>query len=300
MQINRLLEMVYILLDKKTVTAKELSEYFQVSQRTIFRDIDILSVAGIPIYTNRGKGGGIRILDNFVINKSVLSDIEQVDILSSLQGLNALNVIDVEPIIKKLANIFNKKSTSWLDVDFSNWASNSVERDKFKILKTSILNRNTITFDYFNSCGEKTERTIEPMKLIFKGQGWYIYGFCRTKEEFRFFKVTRLKNITCSGEVFEKDVPEDICYESLNNTDKLVDLVFKVNEKMIYRIFDEFDQESIVKNADGSFTVTTKLPEDEWVYGYILSYGDYLEVLEPKHIREVVKRKIEDSLRKYI
>jgi len=103
--------MVYILLDKKTITAKELSYHFEVSQRTIYRDIDTLSAAGIPIYTNKGKGGGISLLDNFVLNKSMLSEKEQLEILSSLQSLKALNVQDVEPVLNKLAAVFGKSNT---------------------------------------------------------------------------------------------------------------------------------------------------------------------------------------------
>lgn len=300
MQINRLLEIVYILLDKKMVTAKELSEHFEVSQRTIYRDIDSLSMAGIPVYTNKGKGGGISLLDNFVLNKSILSDKEQIDILSSLQGLKALNVTDVEPVLKKLAIMFNKNNTSWIDVDFSHWGSNSVEREKFNLLRTAIINKNLITFDYYSSSGEKTERTIEPVKLIFKGQAWYIYGFCRAKSDFRIFKVTRIKNLRCSIEAFNRDIPEDIWGKPQDNNNRLIKLVLKIEARMAYRVYDEFDQEYIVKNTDGSFTVTATFPEDEWVYGYVLSYGNYAEVLEPKNVREIIKSKFEEGLKKYL
>ena len=106
MQINRLFEIVYILLDKKTVTARELSEHFEVSKRTIYRDIEILSQAGIPIYTTKGKGGGISVLPEFVLNKSILSDREQNEILSALQSLNALNGSTADPVLNKLATLF--------------------------------------------------------------------------------------------------------------------------------------------------------------------------------------------------
>lgn len=300
MQINRLLEIVYILLDKKTVTAKELSQHFEVSQRTVYRDIDTLSAAGIPVYTNKGKRGGISLLENFVLNKSVLTDKEQLDILSSLQGLSALNVPDVEPVLEKLATMFHKNNVSWIDVDFSHWGSNSVERDKFNLLKTAILNRHLITFDYFSSYGEKTERTLEPVKLLFKGQGWYIYGFCRSKNNFRVFKVTRIKNLARSEETFKRDIPSDIWGNPQDYNERMVKLALKIEARMAYRIYDEFDPEYITTNPDGSFTVTTTFPEDEWVYGYILSYGNYAEVLEPKHIRKIIKRKMEESLKKYL
>lgn len=300
MQINRLLEIVYILLDKKIVTAKELSKHFDVSQRTIYRDIDTLSGAGIPVSTNKGKGGGIRLLENFVLNKVILSDKEQIDIISSLQGLNALNVPDIESVLKKLAVMFKRDSISWIDVDFSHWGSNDAEGEKFNILKVAILNRNIVTFDYFSSLGEKTKRTIEPLKILFKKQSWYVLGYCKTKCDFRIFKITRIRNLTSTNEFFQRDIPKNGWCNFQDPNYSMVKLVMRIEEKMAYRIYDELAQGDIVKNPDGSFTVTVSFPEDEWVYGYVLSYGNYAEVLEPNHIREIIKRKIEDSLKKYL
>lgn len=300
MQINRLLEIVYILLNKKCVTAKELSQHFSVSERTIYRDIDVLSSSGIPIYTVKGKGGGISLLDNFILNKSMLSDKEQLDILSSLQGISALNVPNVENVIIKLGAVFNKNITSWIDVDFSNWGSEAHEREKFNILKEAILNKNLINFDYFSSYGEKSTRVIEPLRIIFKGQSWYIYGFCRSKNDYRLFKITRIKNLICLKENFERQIPNIKRKEPKDYSKSFIKLVLKIEERMSYRVYDEFDEKNIVKNSDGSFTATIYFPEDEWVYEYILSYGNYAEVLEPYHIREIIKYKIQLSLKKYL
>lgn len=301
MQINRLFEIVNILLNKKLVTARELSEHFEVSQRTIYRDIDTLSASGIPVYTNKGKGGGISLLDNYVLNKSILSDKEQVDILSSLQGLNALDVPDVEPVLNKLAIMFHKNSSSWIDVDFSHWGSNSDEREKFNLFKTAILNSNIVALDYYSSYGEKTNRIIEPLKLMFKGHGWYIYGFCRTKDDYRMFKVTRIKNPEILNESFKRYIPDDIWGNpDMDFSNKMINLVLKIEPNMAYRIYDEFDNEYIVANPDGSFTVAITVPEDEWIYRYIMSYGNNAEVLEPRHIRDNVKIKLEEGLKKYL
>ena len=147
MQINRLFEIVYILLDKKTITARNLSERFEVSVRTIYRDIDVLCAAGIPVYMSKGKGGGISLLDNFVLNKTILSNNEQNEILAALQSLNALKYPDVDNVISKLGMLFNKEDYSWIDVDFSHWGSS--DKEKFSLLKTAIVNKKTITFDYF-------------------------------------------------------------------------------------------------------------------------------------------------------
>ncbi len=300
MQINRLLEIVYILFEKKIVTAKELSEHFEVSQRTIYRDVEALSAAGIPVYTNKGKGGGISLLDNFVIKKSMLSEKEQIDILASLQGMKALNVPDVEPVLKKLAALFDQNYANWIEVDFSRWGSSSEEKEKFNLLKTAIINKNRVEFEYYSSYGEKTNRIIEPFQIMFKGQAWYVYGFCTIKSDYRMFKVTRIKNLVLSNEKFSRDIPEVIYNESHKQTNKLIKFVMEIESSMAYRVYDEFGQGDITKNADGSFIITVNLPEDEWVYGYAMSYGDYGEVLEPEHVREIIKRKLENNLKKYL
>ena len=117
MQINRLFEIVYLLLEKNTITAKELSEHFGVSIRTIYRDIDILSTANIPIYTNKGKGGGIHLLDNFVLDKSILSEEEQNQILFALQSLEKLDTNNEKKALEKMSMLFHKKTKNWIEVD---------------------------------------------------------------------------------------------------------------------------------------------------------------------------------------
>lgn len=300
MQINRLFEIVYILLSKKITTAKELSEHFEVSTRTIYRDIDSLSTAGIPIYTNKGRGGGISLIDNFVLNKSIISDQEQNEILMSLQSLKAIKFFDVDSVLNKLSAFFNKQGINWIDVDFSRWGSDDKEREKFNSIKRSILNNNVVTFDYFSSNGEKTQRTVEGIKLLFKGQGFYLYGFCRIKNDFRIFKITRIKNLCVLKENFKRDIPKDICSNSQFRNTKVVTLVLEIEEGMAYRVYDEFDEVCIKRNPAGNFTVTARFPEDEWVYGYILSYGGFAEVLEPKHIRKIVKNRFQEGLNKYL
>ena len=300
MQINRLFEIVYILLDKKTITARELSEHFEVSVRTIYRDVETLSIAGIPIYTNKGKGGGISLIEDFVLNKSVLSEKEQNEILMSLQSLKATRFLNVEPVLKRLSTIFNKENPNWIDVDFSTWGSDNNEKEKFNILKIAILSAKTVSFDYFSSYGEKTLRTVEPLKLVFKGQGWYLYGFCRTKGEFRIFKITRIREMNLLEETFVRDIPIDIWNEGDKSYEnKMVTLTLKIDKRMAYRIYDEFELENINENPNGSFTATVTFPEGDWIYGYVMSYGEYAEVIEPKYIREIIKRKFQDGLRKY-
>jgi len=299
MKIDRLLEMVYVLFEKKTVTAKELSNYFEVSQRTIYRDLETLSAAGIPIYTSKGKGGGIRLLDNYVMKKSMVSEKDQLEIISSLQGMESLNVPGVEPVLKKLGVLFQRNDSKWIDVDFSHWGSGEDEKEKFKKLKNAIIYKKRIHFDYYSTNGEKSERVIEPLQLIFKGQAWYIYGFCMVRDDYRMFRVTRIKNLNVIAESFERClVEESQIYQT--ETGIPITMVLKIDPPMAFRVYDEFEHGKIVKNGDGSFTVTKTLPENDWLYGYILSFGASAQVLQPMHLQSAIRGILEKSLKKYI
>ena len=108
MKINRLLEISLVLLNKGTVTAKELAERFNVSTRTIYRDVDILSTAGIPVYTNKGNGGGISILDNYSINKTVLTDGERDSLLLALKTLQSTKYPEIDTVLDKIGAVFKQ------------------------------------------------------------------------------------------------------------------------------------------------------------------------------------------------
>lgn len=299
MKIDRLLEMVYVLFEKKNVTAKELSNYFEVSQRTIYRDLETLSAAGIPIYTSKGKGGGIRLLDSYVMKKSMVTDKDQLEIISSLQGMNALNVPGVEPVLKKLGVLFQRNESKWIDVDFSHWGSGEDEKEKFMKLKSAIIYKKRIQFDYYSTNGEYSERIMEPLQLIFKGQAWYVYGFCMVRNAYRMFRVTRINKLNVTDESFERCLEEENRF-FVAETKESITMVLQIDPFMAFRVYDEFEHSEIVKNDDGSFTVTKTLPENDWVYGYILSFGASVQVLEPRNLRDSIRKILENSLKKYI
>jgi len=313
MQANRLFEIIYILLNKEGVTAKTLAEHFGVSARTIYRDVDNLSLAGIPIYTEKGKGGGIFLLPDFVLNKSILSESEQNEILTALHGLSHITTEETHGVLNRLSTIFNKTATNWLEVDFSDW---SYSNYYFYDFKDAILQQRIASFDYYNGSGEKSTRRVEPLQLWFKSKAWYVKAFCLSKMGMRLFKLTRVKNLVVTSETFtSRDLlllstnhdTEDAAisdgtailpapqYECKDTTFKL-----RICPEMAYRVYDEFEEDMIYKHEDGSFTVTITWPEDNWVYGYILSFGEYAEVLEPAYMRDIIREKAKNISTKYI
>ena len=298
MQVNRLFEIVYILLNKNYITAKELAEHFEVSVRTIYRDIDILCQSGIPIYTSKGKGGGIGLLDNFVLNKSVLSKQEQEEIISALQGLNATSYPDLSHVLSKMSNLFGTEQNNWIEVDFSDWSYS--QKEKFNLIKAAILQKRVLEFDYYSSYGEKTTRSAEPLQLWFKDKTWYVKAYCRRKSAVRIFKLNRIKALVLTDETFNRDMDiksQPIQYDLPQiNT---VEIKMEISNTQAYRVYDEFMEHQIEIKKDGGFRVTFSYPEDEWVYGYIMSFGSYGEVLEPEHIRKIIRGRLQSALEKY-
>ena len=281
------------------MTAADLAAYFEVSTRTIYRDIDELSSSGIPIYATRGRHGGIRLQEGFVLNRLLLSVEEQEDILAAVQGLGATRAADTQEVLTKLSAVFHRESNKWISVDFSDWSHQDTE--SFDMLRYAILSRRVVLFDYYSTYGEFTRRAVEPEMLSFKHQAWYLNAFCRLRGEHRTFKLSRVKNLLVLPEVFdpsERGVqsPAEAAPE---RPMKLVTLLLRLDASQLYRVFDMHDAADISLCEDGNYIIRAVYPEDEWVYGFILSFGHYVEVIEPAHIREIIKDRLQKSLRHY-
>ncbi|PKM50912.1 MAG: YafY family transcriptional regulator [Firmicutes bacterium HGW-Firmicutes-7] len=301
MKINRLLEITILLMNKKSITAKELAHRFQVSTRTIYRDIDDLSLSGVPVYANKGKGGGISLLESFTLNKTLLSEKESDSIFLALKTLQATRYPEVDLILDKISTVFKRtEPIDWVRIDFSPWGSRPNEYNKFEEIKKAILEGKIISCDYVNAEGDRRQRYIEPMQLSFKGQSWYLWGYCRSRCEFRVFRISRIKNVQIIEEVFERRKYETTYDKKLEEPIMmLVPLRLKFQPQALHRIYDDFDDDLITRCSDGTCEVNITFPEDEWIYGYLLSYGSMLEVLAPETIRDEVKSRLENCLKNY-
>ena len=295
---NRLFEIVYILMQKKKITAKELADRFDVSTRTIYRDIEILSRANIPIYSSKGKDGGIGLLEEYVLNKTILSEDDQNQILFALQGMIKVVGQDEKNILEKLSILFNKKVDDWIKIDFSNWGKDSTQKERFDIIKTAILNKNKIEFTYYNSNGDKSKRIVEPLQIWFKDKSWYLISYCKLKEDYRIFKIARIKEIKILEEHFKRELPKEQKKEKYNF--KIISLELEISKEMAYRVYDEFESSEITKNQDGNFIVKVEYPENEWVYSYILSFGEHIKILSPNRVKNIVKDKLEKTLKNFL
>lgn len=300
MQINRLFEMVYLLLSResRTMTAKELAEHFEISTRTVYRDIEILCQAGIPIYTNKGKGGGISLMEDFILNKSVLSEEEKNDILWSLQGLSGVKALNGENTLSKLKSLFGARDHDWIEIDFSDWGE--YRADIFAKIKEAVIGNQVIEFEYYNSNGEKSKRQAEPFRLWFKSKSWYLKAYCRKSKAMRVFKIRRMRNIKVIEEGFlyqnEKEIKEK---EASGSQAPRVEILLHISSGLGFRVFDEFSEEAIDQQPDGSFLVTFCGVENEWVYNLILSYGSDIKVVKPQRIQQLIKDRLVLALKNY-
>ena len=299
MQTSRLFEIVYTLLNKERVTAKELAERFGVSTRTIYRDIDAIDLAGIPVYTEKGKGGGISLLPDYVLSKSVFSEQEQNEILSMLHGLAQIRSAESENLLHKLSAIFNKTATNWLEVDFSDWSY--CNEDFWASLKTAILNRRITTFDYYSTYSEKTHRRVEPVQLWFKSKAWYLKAYDINRKDMRTFKLIRMRNLVVTDETFsERDILRaQTDKPQIPDQKPYVNLRLLIKPEMTHRVLDEFAADIEEQLEDGSFIISVYWTEDNWIYGTILSFGEYIEVLEPPNIREIIREKAKKIIKQH-
>ena len=297
MQINRLFEIVYLLLNKQTMTAGELAAHFEVSPRTIYRDVELLSSAGIPIYMTKGKGGGVSLLSDFVLNKAVLTDEEKSDILSALHAVDAVSLEQTNTAVKKLSSLFGNTAIDWVEVDFSGWANADEEAKLFGALKSAITGRKKVAFYYHSSEGGM-QRTVEPMKLCFKGQSWYLYAFCTVRKDNRFFKLRRIKRLEVLDEHFERAVPQKLLGNGTVFHDDFVTITLKISKKMAYRVYDEFSEYKLLSSGD--FTVQLTMPRGDWVYQYLATFGEHCEVLAPEDIRLQIRDRLQKTLAQYL
>lgn len=296
--INRLLSIIYILMNKGTVTAKELAERFEVSVRTIYRDIDALSMAGIPVYTTKGRNGGIHLTEQFVLNKMLVSKKEQQQILAALASLRETGTHEEEAILNKLGDFFMEKPENWVAIDFSDWSGR--RKDLFNQIRDAILNRHVIQFDYYGQYGEMNQRYAEPVQLLFKEYTWYVRAYCRTRQAMRLFKVLRMKRVVVLDETFDvRTVQNTDAYSDIPADIPLPEITLWIDKKEAYRVYDRFDEEEITVLPDGHFEIHYRCTLDDWVYGMILSFGPSAKVLAPKFVQTEMQRRVGEMAKLY-
>lgn len=288
MQESRLFRIVYYLLNRGQVTAAELAREFEVSVRTIYRDIEALSGAGIPVYAETGRNGGISLLDNYVLDRTILSEKERQDILAALQSLSAAGNTCDKATLDKLSALFRLPSDNWYEVDFSRWGEVAQDNNKFEDLKKAVVCHRCVQISYVGAYTAESSRKIHPLKLLYKSRAWYVKAYCAEKKDFRLFKLNRIIRWELLEEEFiPVSWPEPSEEEKTPEQDQ-TPIVLRFSREVAYRVYDEFDLNHIQEQENGEMLVTAYMPQDGWLTGFLLSFGAQVEVISPVYLREVL------------
>ena len=292
---SRLFKMLYYLLDRKRATAPELAAEFEVSTRTVYRDVEALSSAGIPIYAEPGRNGGIYLLQDFVLDRAILSENERQEILTAMQSIFATGYTGGKEMLIKLSALFNINTRNWLEVDFSRWGKDTYDHSKFENLKTAVIQCREIKIVYENTNGKRSKRIVQPLKISYKSKEWYLKAFCMEKQDFRIFKLNRILKLELLENTFvPKPYPDK--ENPLPQTYPQIVLLF--SKEMAYRVYDEFDTTEIKYQQNGDLLVCAEMPVDAWLVGYLLSFGAQVEVIEPKYLKGVLAAQAQEIYNK--
>ncbi|MBN2509991.1 MAG: YafY family transcriptional regulator [Spirochaetales bacterium] len=313
MKISRLLGIVTLLLNRERMTAGELARHFEVSVRTILRDLEALDEAGIPVQTVQGQGGGVGIMQGFALDRQFLSVAEISSIVTALEGLSRLiSEPGIDTAREKLGNLVSpvvreriQGRERVLDIDMAPWYGPSRLGETLNLLLEAAQALQVVSFCYSSTKGECSEREVEPYKLSCKGNVWYLYGYCLLRNDFRMFRLSRIRRLERQRKTFtRREVPEhlydwDYDWEQGDPGHALMDVVLKFNSCLRYRVEDFFADEQICEQPDGSLLVRASFPRDEWVYSYVLGCGPDVEVVEPEELRECIMQKARAVMERY-
>lgn len=301
MKIDRLIGILSVLLQKEKVTAPELAETFEVSRRTINRDIEDLCKAGIPISTVQGVGGGIRIMDGYRMDRTILTSRDMQMIMAGLRSLDSVSgsryYVKLMEKIRTGSSEYVNGSESIL-IDLSSWYKDSLA-PKVEVIQNAIEERKVICFDYYAPNGDST-REIEPYYLIFKWSSWYVWGYCRLREDFRMFKLNRMeKIIQTQVDVEKREVKmPDLSTKKIFPEEIKFKAVFDVSMK--WHLIEEFGPDSFRVQDDGMLLFEHEYTDREGLITWMLSCRDKVTVLEPESVREELLHITSEIAKKYL
>jgi predicted DNA-binding transcriptional regulator YafY len=298
MKIDRLLAMTVYMLNRDKVTASEMAEHFDVSIRTIQRDIDTLSAAGIPVMSMPGYGGGYGIMKHYKLDKQLVDTDDLFFILTSLENVaGALKNRNVENTLEKIRSLVQDAQSKEINarrenlhIDFSAMKLGRVS-DVYYQIEKAIQQQRLIQFLYTDGNGQATERCLEPMTLVFQWTAWYLYGWCRLRSAYRLFRLSRICQLETLEDRFERrsqSFEECIKKERTKEAD-IKPVILRFHPTMLVHVKDYFFGAEIETDSEGYGIVRVAFPESGWLYGMILSYGQFVEVLEPPHLRNIIQ-----------
>ena len=300
MKIDRLIGILSILLQKEMITAPELAEHFEVSRRTIGRDIEALCKAGIPIHTMQGSGGGISIMNGYRMDRTLLTSRDMQMILAGLRSLDSVSGSRYYGQLMEKIQAGSSELISGRDsilIDLSSWYKTSLA-PKIATIQDAIENRHILEFDYYAPSGE-SKRSIEPYYVIFKWTSWYVYGWCRKRKDYRLFKLNRMDKVKETEQIFTcRNVPvPNLAAELIYPSKVMLRALF--NPDMKWRLVEEFGPDCYEVQEDGRLLLVRDYNDINDLTMWMLTFGNKVEVIEPKEVRERLKNIAEAIIKTY-
>lgn len=300
MSVSRLFEMLYILLERDRVTAGELAQRLEVSVRTVYRDAQALCEAGIPLYAERGREGGLCLLPGCKLSKAYLTEEERRSVLSSLRALEQTGADDGQAL-RRLSAFWGSDTPDWVQINLSDWSGH--QGPLLATLKEAILKRQRLSFAYYGESGQPAQREVCPLRLCFKGRAWYLQAFCLLRGAMRLFKLSRIRQAQIVPGGFPAEAFEAVEHAQPPSGEEAAPVTLSVtlhlDACMAYRVYDDFSDQELTHLEDGSFLVQAVYPAGAWIASMILSYGEHAEVLAPQALRLEIAQTLKKMCARY-
>lgn len=308
MKIDRLISIVMILLERKKISAVKLAEMFEVTPRTIYRDIETLNLAGVPIITYPGINGGVGIMEQYKIDKKLFTI---SDIKALLMGLGSIShTISNEDILNTIAKIKGlvpaehikdiELKSNQITIDLTPWMGNKNLQPNLEKIKAALNDRRLLAFDYSDRNNKKTKRTVEPYRLVLKESNWYLQGYCNSRQDFRIFKLSRIATLEVLEDTFVARDLDVVVLGAWENIEKRINSIkLLVDESLRDVISGHCGEENIKEYGNNKLLVNFPFVEDDLGYNLLLSFGYKCECLEPENVRQELIGRIKNMLKTY-
>ncbi|MEA4870481.1 MAG: YafY family protein [Christensenella sp.] len=308
MKVDRLISIILMLLERERIGAQELADLFEVSPRTIYRDIDAINMAGVPVRSTSGVGGGFEIMENYKIDRKVFS---ATDLSVILMGLSSLsNMVRGDELVHAFAKVKSfipadrakdiEIRSNQISIDLSPWMGNRNIQPNLERIRTAIQESRLLAFEYVDRHGNRTTRVAEPYQLALKNSQWYWQGYCLLRDDFRLFKLSRTSKLTIQEDTF---APREHPKPQLDFSDALAALqtkiTIRIHRSVMDRVLDYCPYEQFTPDGDAHYVVRFPFIENDFYYNVLFSFGDQCECLEPLAIRAEMKRRIQSMAALY-
>lgn len=286
MQIDRLLETIMLLLKYKKITTKELAKRFGVSRRTIYRDIDTLTLAGIPVYCVRGNCGGVYIDETYLLERNFLTVTEKEQLEIGVYLLKAAGLLKVETVMDKVATPTMHQEANWLQIELhSSYPTGNFDAI-LSLLKKAIIEERTVEFQYRTKQEQILLKTVAPVKVLYQQNSWKLHGYCQDNDTYQLYDILSISNMTIIDSPYYIEKP--IVYPK----EDTVQVRLKFDKRIGYKMYAEFQNETIYQNADGSYEMEMELINDKSLYLYILSFGSNIEIISPLWLKQRIRNTV--------